>query len=100
MTSRNMGLRLTVLLWLAASGMAQASETPAESTMAPQSQRQGEITRLWLDRQRDGGQAAAQAQSLPGPIMEQIYERYRKSFAHSIPEHFEREQIVSRGATR
>lgn len=100
MTSRNLGLSLTIALWLTVSGTVLASETSAGATLAPQSPQQGEIARLWLGRQRDGTQAAAQPQPLPGPVLEQIYERYRKSFAHPIPEHFESEHAGSRGTSR
>lgn len=50
----------------------------------------GQVARQWLDQQRQGDKAAASPQSLPGSVMEQIYDRYQKSFSHPVPEHFPR----------
>ena len=60
----------------------------------------GEATRQWLDRERQGQQAAAQPQPLSGPVQEQIYERYQKSFSHPIPERFESERVNSGSGAR
>jgi len=53
----------------------------------------GSQTRQWLDMQREGTQASQQAQTLPGPVMDQVYQRYIKSFGHPIPERYEERAI-------
>lgn len=67
---------------------------------APQHAEPGSATRLWLDRQRQGQQAAAQPQPLSGPVQEEIYERYQNSFSHPIPKRFESESISSGSGSR
>lgn len=83
-------------LWLWAGACAAADNMAA--ALAPQAN--GEATRQWLERQRQGSQASAKAQPLPGPVMEQVYERYRKSFAHPVPERFESERLGAGGPSR
>lgn len=85
-------------LWLfaaAANGGESASSAPAAAS-APEP---GEVTRLWLARQREGKQASPKAQPLSGPVQEQVYERYRKSFSHPIPEDFKRESLRAGGSS-
>jgi hypothetical protein len=53
----------------------------------------GSQTRQWLDMQRDGSQASRQAQTLPGPVMDQVYQRYIKSFGHPVPDLYEEHAI-------
>lgn len=53
----------------------------------------GSQTRQWLDMQREGSQASPQAQTLPGPVMDQVYQRYIKSFGHPIPDLYEEHAI-------
>lgn len=84
--------------WLLA-GAAVAADTTA-GPVAAMPQAHGDATRQWLDRQRQGSQAAAKPQTLPGPVMEQVYERYRKSFAHPVPERFESERLGAGGSSR
>lgn len=87
---RRMGWLFT--FWLLVGGAAGAEEPlPPPAGAAPL--RDGAITRQWLERQRQGRQAAPAPQPLSGPVQEQVYERYRKSFAHPIPERFDREQM-------
>jgi hypothetical protein len=45
----------------------------------------------WLELQRSGSQASAQAQPLSAPVMNKIHERYVNSFARPIPETFKHE---------
>lgn len=85
--------------WIAvlalAAGAAKA-EAPPPAAPATESAAQepaiGEVTRQWLESQRRGRQASAKPQPLSGPVQEQVYERYRKSFARPIPERFESER--------
>jgi len=72
-------------------GQAQSSRAAQEN---------GSATRLWLDRQSQGQQAAAKAQPLSGPVQEQIFERYQKSFTHPIPERFESERVNTGSSVR
>ncbi len=67
-----------------ATGQSQASEDSYEV---------GSQTRQWLDMQREGSQASQQAQTLPGPVMDQVYQRYIKSFGHPIPDLYEEHAI-------
>lgn len=83
---------MAALLLLSACMSVQAGQTGADQPVERQPAA-GEATRLWLDRQSQGSQASAKAQTLPGPAMEKIYERYLKSYTHPIPEHFERENL-------
>ena len=53
----------------------------------------GSQTRQWLNMQREGAQASQQAQTLPGPVMDQVYQRYIKSFGHPIPDLYEERAI-------
>lgn len=79
---------------------AAAEEPPAPPAAATaQAGAIGESTRQWLESQRQGKQAAARPQPLSGPVQEQIYERYRKSFSHPVPERFESERANSSGST-
>lgn len=94
---KRQGMRWTVLCWvLATATVAQAEPAPPEPARPDE---RGEATRQWLERQRQGAQASAKAQPLPGPVMEGIYERYRKSFSHPIPEHLGGERGGAAGAT-
>jgi len=92
-------MKWMVPLWLLAGG-ASAADAPAAAEAAPRPPAGGEATRQWLDRQRQGSQASARAQPLSGPVLEQIHERYRKSFAHPIPERFESERLGAGTASR
>lgn len=46
----------------------------------------GESTKAWLDLQGSGSQASANKQTLPGPVMGNIYGRYVESFNRPIPQ--------------
>jgi len=46
----------------------------------------GSATSAWLELQRSGSQASPYKQSVSGPVMENIYERYKASFSHPIPD--------------
>ncbi|MDD5247399.1 MAG: DUF3613 domain-containing protein [Rhodocyclaceae bacterium] len=86
--------KLTAAALLLASGMVAGAEAPAPTEEpAAQPARNGEATRQWLERQRQGVQASDKPQALPGPVMEQVFERYRKSFSHPVPEHIQSEQV-------
>ncbi|MBS1188257.1 MAG: hypothetical protein H6R10_49 [Rhodocyclaceae bacterium] len=87
-------------LGLLAGGGAHGEEAAMAAKATAGAPQQGATTRQWLERQRQGTQAAAKAQPLSGPVQEQIHERYRKSFTHPIPENFEREAIGTGGASR
>ena len=92
------------LLALALLGGCASGGDPAsaggESQASRAAQDNGSATRLWLDRQSQGQQAAAKPQPLSGPVQEQIYERYQKSFTHPIPERFESERVNTGSSVR
>lgn len=90
--------------WIAAFGLlALAAAAEAEEAAPAPAARpvaDGEVTRQWLDRQRRGSQASAKAQPLSGPVLDQVYDRYRKSFAHPVPERFESERLGAGSSSR
>lgn len=90
-------LALALLGGCASGGDPAAAGEPQPSRAA---QDNGSATRLWLDRQSQGQQAAAKAQPLSGPVQEQIFERYQKSFTHPIPERFESERVNTGSSVR
>ncbi len=47
----------------------------------------------WVDMQVAGTQSVSESPALPGPIASKIYDRYANSFAHPIPDRFERENF-------
>jgi hypothetical protein len=49
----------------------------------------GSDTRAWLDLQSSNAQASVTSQTLPGPVMQKVYQRYVDSFARPIPDKFE-----------
>lgn len=55
----------------------------------------GADTRTWLELQNSGSQASTTPRPLPGEAATQVYERYIKSFAHPIPERFNRESFAA-----
>lgn len=83
-----------LLLW-AFSPLLKADELSSADTVQPSAQSNktnsakladGSTTRAWLELQRSGGQASPHKQSVSGPVMENIYERYKESFSHPIPD--------------
>ncbi|MGR9107268.1 MAG: DUF3613 domain-containing protein [Gammaproteobacteria bacterium] len=63
-----------------------AAELPTES--------HGSVTRRWLELQRSGAFASPREQTVAGPIAENIYERYVKSFKYPIPDFFYKSDSV------
>ena len=57
----------------------------------------GASTRAWTSLQTSGAAASSEPRPLPGEAAKNTYERYLKSFAHPIPEKFERESFTSDG---
>jgi hypothetical protein len=47
----------------------------------------GERTKGWLGSQASGAQASRHKQTLSGPVMSKVHERYVKSFTTAVPEH-------------
>ena len=50
--------------------------------------------KAWLELQSSGDAASAQAQPLSGPVMDQVQERYLKSFSYPVPPFFEHVQPI------
>lgn len=46
----------------------------------------GTETRAWLELQRSGQQASAKAQTISGPVLKSIHERYIESFSQPMPD--------------
>lgn len=53
-------------------------------------------TQQWLQLQRSGKSASAQAQPYSGEVMDKVHTRYLKSFEKPIPEFFEHEMRTAR----
>lgn len=53
-------------------------------------------TQKWLELQRSGKSASAQAQPYSGEVMDKVHTRYLKSFEKPIPEFFEHEMRSAR----
>lgn len=90
--------------WCAVAGAQTADAIPVAATAGPSSAALaspahrtggasplgldvGAATRSLLAQQAQGAQASATQHSMPGPVAQQVYQRYVKSFAHPIPEH-------------
>lgn len=43
-------------------------------------------TMIWLELQRSGSQASKHQQTLAGPVMQKVYDRYKESFSRPIPQ--------------
>ncbi|MFD0913915.1 DUF3613 domain-containing protein [Methylophilus luteus] len=66
----------------------QAAEQPSQPSLSP--------TQQWLQLQRSGKSASAQAQPYSGEVMDKVHTRYLKSFEKPIPEFFEHEMRTAR----
>ncbi|MFD1122993.1 DUF3613 domain-containing protein [Methylophilus flavus] len=65
-----------------------AIQLPSSSSLSP--------TQQWLELQRSGKAASAQAQPVTGEVMDKVHTRYLKSFEKPIPEFFEHEMRTAR----
>lgn len=76
---------------------AVADEVPGQTTAAQQpSPYPLSPTQQWLELQRSGKSASAQAQPFSGEVMDKVHTRYLKSFEKPIPEFFEHEMRTAR----
>jgi len=83
-------LALLPLAW--AQGTAHADTPPADNLVQPESARTapsapatGVTTRQWVAAQGQREQASATRQTLSGPVMRRVHERYLKSFETEVP---------------
>ena len=86
-------LVMIILGFLATSGTTALAAEDALNTGEDSGYEIGSDTRSWLNMQREGAQASSQAQTLPGPVMDQVYQRYIKSFGHPIPDLYEEHAV-------
>lgn len=91
---------LTVLLPASACFMvstAHAQSTPAAEAKAPEPEAMpeqpedkpiadGHATRDWMQRQASRKQASTIKQTLSGPVMDKVHERYVDSFNRAVPD--------------
>jgi hypothetical protein len=77
---------------------AVADEVPGQATQATPLPSQPSLspTQQWLELQRSGKSASAQAQPFSGEVMDKVHTRYLKSFEKPIPEFFEHEMRTAR----
>lgn len=86
------------LVWLAllplahAQGAAPADTPPADSlaqsesaSAAPSAPATGVTTRQWVNAQAQREQASTTRQTLSGPVMRRVHDRYLKSFDNEVP---------------
>ncbi len=57
----------------------------------------GTETRAWTDLQKSGKSSSKESRPMPGEVAGKVYDRYAKSFDHSIPETYSRESFVGGG---
>lgn len=83
---------LTLLPLALAQGMAHADTPPAENSVPPESAQTapvapatGVTTRQWVAAQGQREQASATRQTLSGPVMRRVHDRYLKSFETEVP---------------
>jgi hypothetical protein len=93
--NRIVTLMLSGLFTLSA---AVADEVPGQATQTTQLPSQPSLspTQQWLELQRSGKSASAQAQPFSGEVMDKVHTRYLKSFEKPIPEFFEHEMRTAR----
>ena len=65
-----------------------AAPTSYADKSFPSSRTPGAATKQWLQMQSSAEQASSSVQSLSGPVSTTIYQRYKDSFNHPIPEKF------------
>lgn len=73
-------------------GVAHADTLPADGGTAPGTVQQaqpapetGTMTRQWVQAQGQREQASATRQTLSGPVMRRVHDRYLKSFETDVP---------------
>jgi len=76
-----------VLINSIAPNMVLASEnTPDNLTAVDQPLNAENSTKAWLELQRSGRNASSNKQTLSGPVMKKVHERYIESFALPMPD--------------
>lgn len=83
---------LMLLCALPLHALAASSE---ETAPPPDSSEIQPATKAWLDLQSSGEAASDQSQTLSGPAMDRIHERYLKNFTHPIPPSYEHAERIS-----
>ena len=75
-----------------AQGMAHADAPPADSSASTESAQAaspapatGVTTRQWVNAQGQREQASSTRQTLSGPVMRRVHDRYLKSFETEVP---------------
>lgn len=84
------GVLLLMLGGISLQGFAEPREEAMPNTERAETE---PVVKAWLELQSSGNAASEQPQSLSGPAMDRIHERYLKNFSHPIPptyEHVER----------
>lgn len=87
----NFNLRGALLVSVALAGLACSTAGLAEEAAAAAL---GTETRGWVDLQKSGSAASAEARPMPGDIADKVYQRYANSFAKPIPDPLGRESFV------
>lgn len=65
-----------------------AAEPQTTTAASNSSARTGEVSREWLQLQREGVEASPIQQRLPPAVQDRVYQRYLHAFEYPIPEHF------------
>lgn len=82
---------LLMLVGLPLQGMAESAQQKAqEQKLEPQP-----ATKAWLELQSSGAAASEQPQTLSGPEMDRVHQRYLKNFTHPIPPSYEHAERIN-----
>jgi hypothetical protein len=92
---------MRVWMIVAACTMPFAALAQDNGSAAPAAPAQGEgfgsQTRYWLNTQTSGASSATDPRPMPGEVATMVYDRYLKSFTHSIPERYESDSFSTKG---
>ncbi|WP_052185219.1 DUF3613 domain-containing protein [Methylotenera versatilis] len=93
--NKKLAIAMSILLAMAFQQAIQAEELESGNQVAADSSSNNTklldansepATQTWLELQRSGNQASPHAQTLSGPVMQNVYERYKESFSRPIPQ--------------
>lgn len=84
-----------LLMMLCTLSLQALAESTQETAPAPANIQAQPTTKAWLELQSSGEAASKQPQTLSGPAMERIHERYLKNFTHPIPPSYEHAERIS-----
>lgn len=88
-------IQAALFMMLCALSLQALAASEEETAPASENTHAQPKTRAWLELQSSGEAASEQPQTLSGPAMERIHERYLKNFTHPIPPSYEHAERIS-----